>query len=124
MRIILPKLTKKPQTTAEGLCSANSTLSGNDATAYGGGAWYDYAGTRTITHSTIVENSAVYSGGGILPINGTLNLGHTIVADNTTSRTRANSDPWDPDVHQTASPPPRKVTIGPYHLRRGFWVIR
>ena len=61
------------------LTIVNSTISGNEATANGGGI-DSQAGTTTITNATVAENSAA-TGGGIAN-SATVTLLNTIVADN------------------------------------------
>jgi len=63
----------------------NSTISGNQATAGGGGGLflYNIYQAFTIEHSTIAGNSATGPGGGVYLYTGTAAVDHTIVADNT-----------------------------------------
>jgi hypothetical protein len=68
--------------TAGNLTVINSTFSQNQAVGSGeGGAFDVQAGTVTISHSTIVNNSAA-SGGGFLVTGGTVYINGSIVAQN------------------------------------------
>jgi parallel beta-helix repeat protein len=62
----------------------NCTISGNTATASGGGIFNDDVGTITLANSTISSNTATTSGGGIFNNGGTATLKNTIVANSTT----------------------------------------
>ena len=61
------------------------TLSGNDVTLAEGGGLYN-AGTATLSHVTVTNNSATTQGGGVFN-SGTLNVTNSILAGNTAGGT-------------------------------------
>ena len=62
------------------LTMSNTTLSGNDSDAEGGGLYSD--GNVTLRNVTVAENSSGTNGGGIYAAGGTLDIANSIVADN------------------------------------------
>ncbi|MBA2594149.1 MAG: hypothetical protein H0U97_18665 [Gammaproteobacteria bacterium] len=66
------------------LTLTNSTVSGNSAAGFGGGLLNDN-GPATLTNSTVSGNSAGVNGGGLSTLNGNLTVTHSTVSGNSAS---------------------------------------